>query len=113
MNKFIEVSINKVVSGLKSSDVLNEIIYEMRTTQLKIGNEKREAILVAGGPGFKIYSAYGIPGWVVVIGKKVYIVDEKHAEFKTVGRYLTLKYQPQDQKQAIQDAFDLFVKSKR
>ena len=84
----------------------------MRTTQLKIGKEKNEAILVAGGSGFKIYSATGISGWVVVIRRQIFIIDEKDENYKTVSRYVNLNYQPANQQHTIKDEFDKYVLSK-
>jgi len=84
----------------------------MRVTQIKIGPEKKDAVLVAGGPGFKIYSPNGSSGWALTIGRKVFMVEEKDAEFKAISRYINLRYQPRDQQQAIKDEFDSIIKAK-
>jgi|GEM_PF-2245972 len=84
----------------------------MRTTQLKIGDEKKDAVLVAGGPGFKIYTASGTDGWIIRIPRKTFVVVEGTAEFTTVGRYVNLRYQPIAEQQAIKLQFDSFLRSK-
>lgn len=81
----------------------------MRTTELKIGTEKKEAVLVAGGPGFKVYSASGFDGWVLVLGRKVVPVEEQSAEFKTVSKYVNLKYQPMAEQDSIKKSFDVLL----
>lgn len=81
----------------------------MRTTKLKIGLEKKEAVLVAGGPGFKIYSVSGFKGWVLVLGRKVVPVDEQSTEFKTVSQYVNLKYQPLAEQDIIKKSFDMLL----
>jgi hypothetical protein len=82
----------------------------MRTTLLKIGNEKKEAILVAGGAGFKIYSSSGVQGWIIVLGRRVFVIEENSSDFATVSRYINLKYQPLNQQEAIKAKFGNFIK---
>lgn len=81
----------------------------MRTTELKIEGEKKEAILVAGGAGFKIYSASDLDGWVLVIGRKVLVVRESSPDFKTVSRYVNLKYQPTSELDVIKNDFNSLI----
>ncbi|MFN9068030.1 MAG: hypothetical protein ACK5V3_12435 [Bdellovibrionales bacterium] len=83
----------------------------MRTTELKIGTEKKEAILVAGGPGFKIYSASGFDGWVLVLGRKVFPVTEESQDFKVISKYVNLKYQPINEQATIFKNFESLVES--
>jgi hypothetical protein len=83
----------------------------MRTTEIKIGGEKREALLVAGGPGFKIYSTSGLDGWVLVIARKSFVIPEADAQFKIVARYVNLKYQPVNQQADIKDQFMNMISS--
>lgn len=78
--------------------------------QLKIGNERTAAILVAGGPGFKIYAAYGVDGWLIVRGKKVSIAHENTPDYKIVSRYVNLRHQPASMKKRVRQDFDDFVK---
>lgn len=52
----------------------------MRTTEIKINGEKKEAILTAGGTGFKIYSVSDLDGWALVFGRKTaFIADNTPA----------------------------------
>jgi hypothetical protein len=83
----------------------------MRTTQLKISGEKREALLISGGPGFKIYAASGINGLILVVAKQIYIFKEGDADYRKVSRYVNLKYQPGDQQVTIMKEFELVIKS--
>jgi hypothetical protein len=83
----------------------------MRTTELKIGTEKKEAILVAGGPGFKIYSASGFDGWVLVLGRKVCPVTEASQDFKAISKYVNLKHQPINEQSTIIKTFESLVES--
>jgi len=75
----------------------------MRTKELKVNGTKVEAILMAGGPGFKIYSANS--HLVLVLGRKVNIIDEDSIDFKTVMHYITLKYQSESDREDIKSAF--------
>lgn len=84
----------------------------MRTTQLKIGDEKKEAVLVAGGPGFKIYTASGMDGWIIRVPRKTFVVAASSSDFGMVGRYVNLRYQPIGEQQAIKIQFDSFLRSK-
>jgi len=83
----------------------------MRTKQLKINKTNVEAVLVAGGNNFKIYTAQGIAGWVLVVGRKAIVVDETQPEYKTISQYTTLKYQPASQRDAIASAFKALIDS--
>lgn len=83
----------------------------MRTTEINIGTEKKEAILVAGGPGFKIYSASGFDGWVLVLGRKVFPVTEGGQDFKVISKYVNLKYQPISEQSTITKTFESLVES--
>lgn len=81
----------------------------MRTKQLKIGKEKKEAVLVAGGAGFKIYTAVGVDGWLIAKGRKVFVVEEDSQGYKTVGQYVNLRNQPVSIQEKIKEEFDDFV----
>lgn len=84
----------------------------MRTTELKIGNEKKESVLVAGGKGFKVYTTSGYDGWVLVIGRKVHLIEENGPDFKTVAKYVNLRYQPISEQKLIAENFNDLVESK-
>lgn len=84
----------------------------MRTTELKIGNEKKESVLVAGGKGFKVYTASGYDGWILVIGRKVHLIEENAPDFKTVAKYVNLRYQPISEQKLITENFNDLVESK-
>ena len=79
----------------------------MRTKQIKVDGQEVEAVLMAGGSGFKIYS---IPGKVLVVaGKEKKSFSESDPEFKTVMAYVNLKYQSNQDE--IKSKFEEFLKS--
>lgn len=84
----------------------------MRITELKIGNEKKESILVAGGKGFKIYTTSGYDGWVLAIGRKIHLIDENDHDFKTVAKYVNLRYQPISEQALVKEHFDDLIATK-
>lgn len=77
----------------------------MRTKELKINNETKEAILIAGGSGFKIYSVSGLEGWAIAHGRKISFIEDKAPEFQTIANYVNLKYQPANSQDAIKRQF--------
>ncbi len=83
----------------------------MKTKDLKINGKLVTSVLVAGGPGFKIYSTPKVEGWVVAAGRKLIVVEKETPDFKTLSRYLTLPYQPKAEQRAIKDQFQDFLKS--
>lgn len=83
----------------------------MRTKQLRVGGKVVEAMLVAGGAGFKIYSAPGFDGWIVAVGRKNVVVAEKSPDFATVSRYVNLRYQSVAAQSDIKQHFDSFLRA--
>ncbi len=83
----------------------------MRTKELKFDGKKVEAVLVAGGPGFKIYSATGVDGWLLKVGRQTILVADKTPESSIVGKYINLRYQPISEQKAVKEEFDKFVLS--
>lgn len=81
----------------------------MRTKQIKVNNQSIEALLVAGGKGFTIYTAKGINGWILSVQKNVLAFDEAHPHFETVAKYVTIKYQPIKKHNSIQKNFDKLI----
>ena len=84
----------------------------MRTTELKIGKDKKESVLVAGGKGFKVYSTSGFNGWILVIDRKVHIIEEDGPDIKTVAKYVNLRYQPISEQNLIIENFNDLVEAK-
>lgn len=82
-----------------------------RTKLLNIAGKKIESTLVAGGPGFKIYHAPGVDGWVLNHGKNISVIPDKSAQAALVGRYVNLPYQPANQKDAIKIEFEGLLSS--
>lgn len=83
----------------------------MRTKELKIDNKITQAVLLAGGAGFKIYSASDYDGWVLMIGRKLRQIPEKAPEFKIVSRYINLKYQPASEQESVKTAFNSLLEN--
>ena len=83
----------------------------MRTTELKIGNEKKESVLVAGGKGFKVYTTSGYGGWVLVIGRKVHLIEEGGPDFKTVAKYVNIRYQNISEVENIKSEFQIILEN--
>lgn len=81
----------------------------MRTAQLRINGETKEGILIAGGPGFKVYSISGFEGWVVKIGRQVRLVEDGTPEFKVVSQYVNLRYQSTTKQEQIKNEFNDFL----
>jgi len=74
----------------------------MRAKTLNIDGNKRECVLVCGGPSFKVYSSPGINGWIIVIkGKRPAVTNDER-----VSRYVTLRYQPLNQQEDIKRRFN-------
>ena len=84
----------------------------MRTTELKINNEKKEAVLIAGGQGFKIYTTSDTDGWILSLKRKIFIIEEHHPEFMLIACYVNLKYQPLNEQEKIKTEFSAFIASK-
>ena len=81
----------------------------MRTKELKIDGEKKEAVLVAGGAGFKVYSVSGLNGWALAFGKKISFIEEKTPEAQTVANYINLQYQSLNTQDSIKQEFNQLI----
>lgn len=86
-------------------------IHRVRSKELKINNETKEAILVAGGSGFKVYAVSGLGGWAVALGRKISFIEDKTPEFQTVANYVNLKYQPANSLESIKQEFSALIEA--
>ncbi|MGK5082984.1 hypothetical protein WDW37_06735 [Bdellovibrionota bacterium FG-1] len=77
----------------------------MRTTEIKVNGEKREAQLAAGGQGFKIYTVFGLEGWALVLGRKTAFIDDKTPVAQVVADYVNLRYHALDKHELIKARF--------
>ncbi len=75
---------------------------------MKIDGKEVEAILMAGGQGFKIYGVNG-DSLVVVAGRNKLVVKEADPDFKIIMRYVNLRYQNIDQHDQIKKDFQQIV----
>jgi 8-oxo-dGTP pyrophosphatase MutT (NUDIX family) len=82
---------------------------EARTKMMKVNGQEVEAVLMAGGPGFKIYSA--LDGVVLVAGRKQLFVKESDEKYKPIMRYVNLRYQPISEHEAIKKEFEAVLHS--
>lgn len=81
----------------------------MRSKELKIAGEKKEAVLVAGGSGFKIYAVSGLNGWALALGRKISFIEDKTPAAQIVANYVNLKYQPINAQEGIKDEFNQLI----
>lgn len=65
--------------------------------------------MVAGGPGFKIYSTGD--DWLIVKGRIKLTLPPNHDQYKLVGQYVNLRYQPRDRQADIKAQFDALVQT--
>jgi hypothetical protein len=68
--------------------------------------KNKEAILICGGPHFKVYSIEGLDGWLVNTNKKYFEITKGHMFFKTVTRYVNLRYEPLGQQDSVSKNFN-------
>ena len=78
----------------------------MRTTEIRIEGQKKEAVLTAGGPGFKIYTVCDLDGWVISLGRKISIIEDNSPEAQTVADYVNLRYHSLNLHDSIQNKFN-------
>ena len=83
----------------------------MRSKTLKIDGKPHEAVLVAGGPGFKLYESEG--AWMLVTGKTVRVIRESDPDFAIVSMYAMLRYQDPSRQAAIKREFEELMKRKK
>lgn len=77
----------------------------MRTTNLKIGTETKDAILIAGGQNFKVYYVSSFDGWILKINRKVHTFKTGSLDFKSISRYVNIKYNPTSEHGEIKNTF--------
>jgi hypothetical protein len=78
----------------------------MRTKTLKVNNENKKCVLLAGGPGFKIYT---VEDYIIVSQGRRHSVIRNGSEFNTVMSYVNLKYQPASSQDDIKNAFQALL----
>lgn len=78
----------------------------MRTTEIKIEGTKREAVLTAGGPGFKIYTVLDLDGWVIALGRKISVIEDNTPAAQTVADYVNIRYHSLNLHESIQNKFN-------
>lgn len=81
----------------------------MRSKELKIAGEKKEAVLVAGGSGFKVYAVSGLNGWALALGRNISFIEDKTPAAQVVANYVNLKYQPINTQEAIKAEFNQLI----
>lgn len=81
----------------------------MRTAKLKIDGVEKEGILIAGGPGFKIYSVSGFDGWVLKVGRKTSLVNVGTDDFQIISDYVNIRYQSSKEHEQIKKDFSDLV----
>lgn len=81
----------------------------MRTTEIKIEGKKREAVLTAGGPGFKIYTVLDFDGWVIALGRKISLIEDNTPAAQAVADYVNLRYHSLNLHDSIQEKFNKLI----
>lgn len=81
----------------------------MRTAEIKIEGHKKEAVLVAGGPGFKIYTFSDLDGWAIALGRKVSFIADNTASAQTVADYVNIRYHSLNLHESIKNKFNDLV----
>jgi len=81
----------------------------MRTSEIKIEGVKKEAVLVAGGAGFKVYSVAELDGWALAIGGKVSFIKDHTLEAQTVADYVNIRYHSIDSQEQIKKKFESLI----
>ena len=88
---------------------LSPIVSEARTKNLKIDGKEIEAILMAGGSGFKIYSHDGKA--ILSLGRKHHVFSDSDPQMKTIMAYVNLRYQPASSQEMIKNNFMELISS--
>jgi hypothetical protein len=83
----------------------------MRTSEIKIDGIKKEAILTAGGPGFKIYTVLDLDGWVLSLGRRTSFVADNTPAAQVIADYVNLHYHSFDLQESIRNKFNDFIGS--
>lgn len=83
----------------------------MRTTEIKIEGLKKEAVLVAGGPGFKIYTVSDLDGWALSLGRKISFVADNTPAAQAIADYVNIRYHSLNLHESIKNKFNLLVDS--
>lgn len=81
----------------------------MRTTEIKIEGQKKQAVLTAGGPGFKIYTVLDLDGWVIVLGRKISIIEDNTPAAQAVADYVNIRYHSLNLHESIQNKFNELI----
>lgn len=79
----------------------------MRTKTLKINGQEKEAMLMAGGYGAKVYAVGA--DLVLTVGKKNFILEESNPAYKITMKFVNLKYQPISEHEYIKLSFQELV----
>lgn len=82
---------------------------KMRTSEIRIEGQKKEAVLVAGGPGFKIYTVSDLDGWAVALGRKVSFIADNTASAQAVADYVNIRYHSLSLHESIKNKFNDLV----
>jgi len=81
----------------------------MRSTEIKINGTKKEGVLVAGGPGFKVYTISELDGWALALGKKISFIEDSNPAAQTVADYVNLRYHSLNLHESIKNKFNELI----
>lgn len=81
----------------------------MRTSEIKIEGQKKEAVLVAGGPGFKVYTVSDLDGWAIALGRKVSFIADNTPAAQAVADYVNIRYHSLNLHESIKNKFNEII----
>jgi hypothetical protein len=85
----------------------------MRTAELKLNGSQVTGVLLAGGPGFKIYHVITVDGFVLNVDQKLHTVLTASPEYAVVARYVNIRYMPSKEHFGIKTRFNDLLKTYR
>ncbi len=83
----------------------------MRSTEIKIDGTKKQGVLVAGGPGFKVYTISDLDGWALALGRRISFIEDSNPAAQTVADYVNIRYHSIDLQEAIKVKFNQLIEA--
>lgn len=81
----------------------------MKTKKLKINGQEKEGLLMAWGPGYKVYSLED--GMALVVGRKTYFIPDTDQNAQVLAKYANLPYFTMNERPAIEEDFKKLLQS--
>lgn len=84
---------------------------EMRTKQMNVAGSDIDAVLMAGGPGYKIYFADNIDSYVLMLGKKQVELKQGSEEHAITAQLVSAPYLSPEKRDAALKSFQDMIKT--